>query len=122
MRIRASIHKPIRKGLSTEELWKSVDNGLIAAWERGREVSEENPEFAALAKAGELVLLPWKGGVEQAVNGIKYGTTRYLAMWQGLRGDDLDIDRSAELQLTCSRTGVTVHFSEDTKKQSGRGK
>lgn len=32
-------------------------------------------------------------------------TYRYLAMWQGLRGDDLDVDLTIEHTLTCSVSG-----------------
>jgi hypothetical protein len=122
MRVHRSISQPIRLGLDTERRWKESDQGLIAAWERGRQLSDENPDLAARARAGELIVLPWKGGVEKALkSGEKYGTLRYLAMWQGLRGDDLDIEMNTEPQWTCTRTQTTVVFTNDIKKYGGPG-
>ena len=46
----------------------------------------------------------------------KIGTHFYLAQWQGLRGDDLNIDLASEPQLTCARTGMTVIFTGNVKK------
>ncbi len=66
---------------------------------------------------GHLIPLGWKGGVETATkNKKKLGTLFYLAKWQGLRGDDLDIDLSAEITLTCEATGVHVTFTGDYDK------
>ena len=78
--------EPIRQCLSTTERWLGADNGLIASWERGKELSVEDPGLRARALAGELVVLGWKGGIEKRTKkGWQYGTLRYLAMWQGLR-------------------------------------
>jgi hypothetical protein len=72
--------------------------------------------MALAALRGELVILPWKGGVESATKQSKrFGTHYYLAMWQGLRGEPLSIDNAAETQLTCTRTGLTVTFTPDTR-------
>jgi hypothetical protein len=80
----------------------------------------EQPDLAARARAGELVVLPWKGGVEKALkSGQKYGTLRYLAMWQGLRGDDLRIELRHETELVCAATGVTVVYTNDAAKYAG---
>lgn len=77
----------------------------------------ENPALAAQAQSGQFPLLPWKGGVEKATKkGQKYGTLYYLAMWQGLRGDDLDIDASKDHAIVCSVTGMTVVFTNDFAK------
>lgn len=46
----------------------------------------------------------------------KYGTLFYLAQWQGIRGEDLDIDTDVEYELFCSKTGVKVIFTGDVKK------
>ncbi|MCY1179842.1 hypothetical protein D9M73_202590 [compost metagenome] len=46
----------------------------------------------------------------------KFGSLKYLAQWQGLRGEDLQIDTSAELTLSCSRTGMVVTFTPDQSK------
>jgi hypothetical protein len=115
MKILRSITVPIREGLTIEERWHGPDQGLIASWERGRERSLEDPAMAAQAGAGQLVILPWKGGVEKVLKKKeKFGTFRYLAMWQGLRGDNLDIDLTVEVPITCSVTGLTVIFTNDS--------
>lgn len=49
-------------------------------------------------------------------NKHKVGTLFYLAQWQGLRGDDLDIEIGSEPVLTCTRTHVTVLFTGDFEK------
>lgn len=116
MKLAISIGAPIRQGLSTQEKWLAEDNGLIACWERGRELALERPELAGAAKDGALVLLPWKGGLEQAIKAKrKYGAMRYLAMWQGLRNEDLNIDTEIEREITCARFGVTVAFTADAR-------
>lgn len=117
MLIQRSILEPIRSGLSTIELWKAEDQGLIACWERGREVSLEQLKIAERAKRGELVPLPWKGGLERIIKlKRKYGTHRYLAMWQGLRDDDLNIDTNKEQEITCARSKTTIVFTSDSTK------
>lgn len=118
MRIQRSIQAPIRTGLSTADLWQSSDLGLIACWERGRELAVEQPELARQAKDGVLMTLPWKGGVDRKLKGNapKVGTYRYLAMWLGLRNEDLDIDTSKEVIFTCTRFGQDVLFTDDPDK------
>jgi hypothetical protein len=119
MKITRSIETPKRNGLSFEELWESHDQGLIAAWERGKEMAIEDPELYTRAKHDELVVLPWRGGVEKAIKSKKkYGSMRYFAMWQGLRVEDLNIDTDIEFQLVCSKTNVPVTFTNDTSKYS----
>lgn len=124
MQVRRSVSEPIRSGLSIEERWQGPDRGVIAAWERGREISEEgnldSQDLTARARRGELVILPWKGGVERALKvKQKFGTMRYLAMWQGLRGDDLDVDLKSESTLECSATGMVVTYTSDPAKYAG---
>ena len=66
---------------------------------------------------GELPPLGWKGGVERKLKAReKIGTLMYLAQWQGLRGEDLDIDTEAEPQHVCTRTGMRVIFTGDYEK------
>jgi hypothetical protein len=62
--------------------------------------------------------LPWKGGVEKAIKGSKVGVFNYLAMWQGLRGEDLNLDPDVDITLTCAGTGVNVLFTPDFSKYS----
>ena len=116
-RIYRSINEPIREGLSFEEKWRRPDKGLITAWEVGRQLSEKEPELSIRAKNCELPATGWKGGVEKKIKKKqKYGTQKYLAEWQGLRGEDLDIDLESEQILTCSRTGMTVVYTDDIEK------
>jgi len=78
---------------------------------------EKGSPLAAMAERGELPVLPWKGGVAQRTKkGSKYGTLWYLAEWQGLRGDDLDIDLDEEVEMTCSKTDMTVTYTLDREK------
>jgi hypothetical protein len=118
-RIYRSYKEPKREGLSWDERWIDDDKGLITCWEIGREKREKEPELAARAENGELPVLGWKGGVEKnTINGEKYGTLYYLAQWQGLRGEDLDIDPSKELEITCSKTGMKITYTGDVRKYS----
>lgn len=117
MKIFRSVTEPLRIGLSWDALWSDTSRAAIASWERGREKSLESPEIATDARNGQLVLLPWKGGVEKTIKKAeKYGVFNYLAMWQGLRGDDLDIDPDQECSITCSVTKMTVVFTSDYDK------
>ena len=109
-----SIKEPIREGLSWHERWDREDKGLIACWENGRELSQRDSEQADRAREGELIRLGWVGGVSAKLKqNIFNGTLFYLAKWQGLRGDDLDIDIDVDnpTVLTCSKTGQVVRFS-----------
>ena len=118
-RIYRSIHEPIRKNPSFEERWRGPDKGLITCWEVGRSKSIESPELAERAKNGELPPLGWKGGVDKKIQKKeKYGSLNYLAQWQGLRGEDLEIDLSEEREIVCSKTGMKVIYTADTKKYS----
>ena len=83
--------------------------GLIACWECGRTTSIEKPAMAAQALAGELFVLPWKGGVDRDK------VSKKKAMWQGLRNEDLSIDTKNGAVLTCTATNVTVTFTGDQK-------
>jgi len=117
MRLFRHRDEPKRETKSFDELWNGSDHGLIACWERGREKAKESPELAAAATANELPILPWSGGVEKKIKSkTKHGSFSYLAMWQGLRGVDLDIDTDVELTLVCSRFEVPVTFTSDTSK------
>jgi hypothetical protein len=123
LRVQRSAAAPIRAGLTVEARWLGPDTGVIAAWERGRAIAKEpgREELVAAVRAGQLPILPWKGGVERAIKAKqKFGTMRYLAMWQGLRGDDLDVDLSRHVQVTCAATGVTVTFTNDVAEYAGQ--
>jgi hypothetical protein len=111
-RLQCSIVEPIREDLSWDEMWRGPDNGLIYCWERGRQARLERPEDAMRAEGGELVGLAWKGGVRKKLKMERArGTLNYLATWQGLRGEDLDIDLKGERVIVCSKFKQAVVFS-----------
>jgi hypothetical protein len=114
MQVFRDISEPIRKGLSWEKSWKSDDGGLIACWECGREKSLKDEASAQAAKHGVLMILPWRGGVDESIKAKKYGTYQYLAMWQGLRGESLDIDTNSTVFITCSKTNMQVIFTAES--------
>ncbi len=131
MRIQRSIEEPIRAGLSWPDLWQGADGGLIAAWEAGRHFAAAEPQKAALALNGELIVLPWKGGLEppdpskpqkptKGKRAPKYGCLLYLAMLQGVRCDDLSVDTSIETTLTCARNKSAVIYTLDSSKYVSR--
>jgi len=116
-RIYRSIQEPIRENLSWDERWRGPDKGLIQCWELGRKRSMESPELTECVKKGELPALGWKGGVEKKIKKKeKYGCLNYLAEWQGLRGEDLDIDLFEEREIVCSKTGMKVIYTGDATK------
>lgn len=117
MRIFRSASAPVRHLEDWNARWLGPDRGLISCWERGREKRNDAPELAERARCGQLVVLPFKGGVERAIKkNRKFGTHFYLAMWQGLRGEDLNLDTDDELALTCTVTGLMVVYTGDPAK------
>ena len=116
-RVYRSLQTPMREEPSFDERWRGPDMGLITCWEVGRKRSTEDPELAERAKNGELPVLGWKGGVEKKIKKKeKYGCLNYLAEWQGLRDEDLDIDLSEEIEIVCSKTGMKVIYTGDATK------
>lgn len=116
-RVYRSYIEPIRKELTWDARWKGDDRGLISCWELGRELREKDPELAKRAENGELPVLVWKGGVEKRLKiAGKYGTLNYLAEWQGLRGEDLNIDLSLEREIICAKTGMKIIYTGDVEK------
>ncbi|WP_445672677.1 hypothetical protein [Pseudomonas inefficax] len=115
--IHRSHAEPERLHLDWNSTWKSTDLGLIKSWEIGRKLADQKPALAACAKADELPPLNWKGGVSKKLKKReKFGSLHYLAQWQGLRGQDLEIDMDAEITLTCSKTGMVITFTPDLRK------
>ncbi len=119
--LRRSIIDPISQYFrSFDERWLGSDRGLLVSWECGRRMSEEDPDRAKRARAGELVQLPWKGSPWRIKRPERvspkrkfYGSLHYLAMWQGLRGEDLDIVLDERRTIRCSKTGLSVTFGAD---------
>jgi hypothetical protein len=117
VRVTRAVSSPVREGLTWSERWEGPDRGLVACWETGLKKSRQEPELAALARTGVLMVLPWKGGIERATKlGRKFGSLRYLAMWQGLRGDALDVSLDKEVTLICTKTGMSVTYTPDRTK------
>lgn len=115
--IRRNHNEPERLNLDWRSVWQGADSGLIKSWEIGRKLATQKPELAESSKANELPPLNWKGGVnKQLKKREKFGSLHYLAQWQGLRGEDLDIDMDTEVALTCSKTGMVVTFTSDSRK------
>jgi len=116
-KIYRSFLEPIRENLSWEETWKQEDKGLIKNYEVGKTLALKQPELAEKAKRGELPALGYMGGTDiHLVNPKKLGSLNYLAQWQALRGEDLNIDTDNELVLVCSKTNVEVFFTWDMEK------
>lgn len=115
--VRRSINTPIRQGLDWSTTWQAPDNGLIKCWEVGRLTAVQKPELAEAALDDELPVTCWKGGVSRTLKKLeKYGSLQYLAHWQGLRGEDLEVDQDAEVTHTCSKTGMRITFTPDISK------
>lgn len=92
------------------ERWEGPDGGLVAAWRQGLLMRELRPDWVQAADQNELPELPWRGGGSEVIKGKRMGTWLYLAMWQGLRGEALDINTAEPLEMQCARTRVTTLF------------
>ncbi len=92
-------------GLSFEDRWEGPDRGFRTSWLRGIEKAASEPDLRDAALRGELPVLAWKGGGKSIKAGKRLGSLHYLAMWQGLRGEDLCIEDVGGIML--KRTGVT---------------
>ena len=116
-RIFRNFSEPDRENLTWEETWKREDKGLIKNYEVGRALGIKNPELVEKAKKGELPVLGYRGGVEKAlIKKEKIGALNYIAKWQALRGENLDIDLDKEIVLTCTKTDMIVTFTMDLEK------
>lgn len=111
MQIKASVNQRPLECVEFADRWNGPDKGLVTCWLTGLERRTSDRDLAARADAGELPVLPWKGGVAKEVKVRKIGSLQYLATWQGLRGEDLDIYLDKDVQMVCSRTGVAVLFT-----------
>jgi hypothetical protein len=117
--IHRSITQEIRHNLSFEEKWRGKDQGLITCWEVGRKRREADPELAAKAENNELPVLNWKGGTDKKLSiNEKYGSLNYLAQWQGLRGEDLNVNLDNEVVIMCAKTKMLVTYTPDIDKIS----
>lgn len=115
--IQRSHAEPARSRLSWHDTWQGPDSGLIKNWEIGRKLAIHNPDLASRTWAGELPPLNWKGGSDRTlVKREKFGSLRYLAQWQGLRGEDLSISLDSEVTIKCAKTQMIVTFTPDIRK------
>jgi len=116
-KIYRSFSEPDRQNLTWEETWRKEDKGLIKNYEVGRALAIKEPELAEKAKRGELPVLGYKGGTDKALKkNEKIGALNYIAKWQALRGEDLNIDMNEEIVLTCTKTKMIVTFTMDLEK------
>lgn len=116
MRIQASFAAPPSFEPDYERRNHGPDEGLINAWLAGVSKRSAWPHIAQQAAAGELPPLPYKGGIPKQLKTVKekIGSMHYLAMWTGLRGEDLDLDTEREETRTCTKYGVKVLFTLST--------
>ena len=116
-RIYRSFSEPDRENLTWEETWRREDKGLIKNYEVGRALAKKEPELAEKAKRGELPVLGYKGGVDKRLKKKeKIGALNYIAKWQALRGEDLNLNLDEEIVLTCTKTDMRVTFTMDLEK------
>jgi hypothetical protein len=114
MHVYRSINEPIREGLSWNELWRGQDQGLIICWEMGRNHALSDFDLADKAKRGELPLLAYKGGTDRRLTKKeRYGSLDYLAQWQGLRGEDLNVFPDEEKVIICTKTEMEVTYTSN---------
>lgn len=119
MIVTRSIRTPARDidSLDFFERFGTEELGLITSWEIGRRLATRSPEVADAALRGELPELPWKGGVTQTIKKtFKYGALNYLAQYQGLRSEDLNINTDDEVSIVCAKNGLKVVFTNDHEK------
>jgi hypothetical protein len=108
---------PDRENLTWQQTWMQDDKGLIKNYEVGRNLAKKHPELSEKAKKGELPALGYKGGSDKQLKlKAKYGALNYLAQWQALRGEDLNINLESEVVKVCSKTGIEVTFTLDLEK------
>lgn len=118
-RVFRSISESMRVNPSYDERWSGDDNGLITCWEVGRKKRESESSLVEKVENNELPVLGWKGGVDKTLQkNEKFGSLNYLAQWQGLRGEDLDIYFSEEITMQCSKTGMMITYTPDSTKYS----
>ncbi len=118
-RVFRSISESIRVEPSYDERWNGDDIGLITCWEVGRKKRETEHDLVKKVESNELPVLGWKGGVDKTLQKKeKFGSLNYLAQWQGLRGEDLDISLSEEVTIQCSKTGMMITYTRDSSKYS----
>jgi hypothetical protein len=116
MKLYRSINEDTREFQGMDHRWSGEDRGLIWCWERGRQMAESDPELSVRAKSGELMVLGWRGGVDAGLKmEKKIGTLQYLAQWQGLANNDLEIETDEAVSKVCSLADIEVTFQASTQ-------
>ena len=116
-KIYRSFNERDREGLSWKETWRQEDRGLIKNYEVGRALAIKQPELSEKALRGEFPALGYMGGTDEDLKLKKrIGALNYLAKWQALRGEDLNIDTEEERVLTCTKTNIEITFTLDMEK------
>lgn len=114
MLIHVPADSPPPEELEFDQRWGTIDRALVTCWLRGRALRTEQgwQETARRAAAGELPSIIFDGGSDgpSKPGAKRTGVLQYLAIWQGIRGEDLKIDTEAATTLTCSGTGAVVTF------------
>lgn len=113
MRHTSSVNDQPTPGHTFEDRWEGPDRGLRTSWLRGIEKAIADTELRDAALRGELPVLAWQGGGKAIKAGRRMGSLHYLAMWQGLRGEDLCVDDVMGAEMTCSLTKMVVTFTGD---------
>lgn len=112
MFVSRQIDRPPPQHEDWDARWGTLERTIVTCWLVGIDFARQAPDVAIAASRGELPVLPWKGGVDIAPKTLaKVGALQYLAMWQGLRREDLAINLDQEVEQACSRTGVVVTFT-----------
>lgn len=112
MRLQHQFANPPEEEADFDRRINGPDGGLINAWLAGIAMRRLDRTKAQAAEAGELVPLPYRGGVEKKLKvKTKPGSLLYLAMWRGLRGEGLDLETTQQYTLSCARHGVLVRFT-----------
>jgi len=113
--VSACVQSPPPEEQEFQQRWGTPEASVLTSWHRGLQLRKD-PEWSEVverASSGELPVLSWHGGIDPESKKKprkRLGSLNYLAMWQGLCGEDLHVDTDAEVALVCRRTGVRVIF------------
>jgi hypothetical protein len=98
---------------------------VTLVWKGGTENLMEiaDPDLVPQAEEGELTSLPLQNGMKSLkLDGTQddrktpkkpqplVGSLKYMAMWQGLRNEDLDVALLSKTVITCTKTQRKVVF------------
>jgi hypothetical protein len=111
--------KSVAKPRAFEEVQDDAELQAEAELQAAAELQTKNEPASVWADRGELLPLWWKGGQRKKLEApTKRGSLQYLAMWQGLRNEDLTIVMTGKTVLVCTRTRQQVVFERDLPPES----